>query len=78
MTMRVQHMTMGQHGVHIHETGLCVAPIFESAGDHWDPVKKKHGLENSKGPHTGDMPNVVVGKNGDGSLSFTFARRHAS
>jgi Cu-Zn family superoxide dismutase len=54
----------GPHGIHIHETGRCDPPAFESAGGHWNPQGRQHGLENPQGPHLGDMPNVEADANG--------------
>ena len=54
----------GVHGVHVHSVGRCDPPGFESAGPHWNPTGKKHGLNNPAGPHAGDMPNVEVAANG--------------
>jgi len=50
----------GEHGIHVHTTGLCEPP-FESAGAHWNPTSRQHGTENPEGPHMGDMPNLTVG-----------------
>jgi len=54
----------GVHGVHVHAVGRCDPPDFASAGTHWNPTGKKHGLNNPAGPHAGDMPNVEVAANG--------------
>lgn len=51
-------------------TGKCDAPKFESAGGHWNPTGAKHGLEDPAGQHAGDMPNLVVGEDGRGTLSY--------
>jgi superoxide dismutase, Cu-Zn family len=59
-TYNLSGLPPGEHGVHIHEMGICKAPNFKSAGNHLDPDKKKHGLLNPKGPHLGDMKNIVV------------------
>ena len=64
-----QGLPPGTHGLHIHDVGLCEGPKFESAGPHWNPESKQHGLHNPQGPHRGDLPNVTVGE--DGSLSAT-------
>lgn len=60
----------GNHAFHVHTVGACVAPTFESAGGHFNPGAHEHGLENPKGAHMGDMPNVVVNAGGVGSVSF--------
>ncbi len=57
-------LTPGKHGIHFHEIGICEAPEFKSAGEHFNPKLKEHGLLNPHGPHAGDMPNLVVGKDG--------------
>jgi len=35
-----------------------------SAGGHFNPLNKKHGLKNPDGPHARDLPDLYV--NGDG------------
>jgi Cu-Zn family superoxide dismutase len=67
----VSGLSPGQHGMHIHENGACVAPGFESAGSHFNPGSKKHGLLNPEGPHAGDMPNLVVEADGSADTTFT-------
>jgi len=54
----------GIHGVHVHAVGRCDPPDFTSAGAHWNPAGKKHGMNNPAGPHAGDLPNVEVAANG--------------
>src|SRR5437762_166371 len=54
----------GLHGVHVHSVGRCEPPGFASAGAHWNPAGRKHGLNNPEGPHAGDLPNVEVAANG--------------
>ena len=63
----------GVHGVHVHTTGICAAPEFTSAGGHWNPMSKQHGLNNPAGPHAGDLPNVEVAANGVLSATVTVA-----
>ncbi len=61
----------GELAMHIHEIGTCEPPDFESAGDHFNPDKKEHGLLNQKGPHAGDLPNLVVGEDGTAKVNMT-------
>ncbi|MBV9454910.1 MAG: superoxide dismutase family protein [Rubrobacter sp.] len=65
INVEAQSLTPGEHGIHIHETGRCDLPDFETAGSHFNPYGTEHGLENPNGPHAGDMPNLPVGNNGD-------------
>jgi len=57
----------GTHAFHIHQTGACVPP-FASAGGHFNPAAKQHGINNAMGMHAGDLPNVQVPA--DGKLTF--------
>ncbi len=82
MGVSVSGLAPGRHGMHIHETGVCTPPSFESAGGHFDPASKQHGLENPEGPHAGDMPNLIVETDGSADTTFTvaaslLARKHA-
>jgi len=54
----------GLHGIHVHPIGRCDPPDFASAGTHWNPTGRQHGLNNPNGPHAGDLPNVEVAANG--------------
>jgi superoxide dismutase, Cu-Zn family len=54
----------GTHALHIHQTGKCGAPSFESAGGHFNPLGKQHGFVSEKGAHAGDLPNIHVGADG--------------
>jgi Cu-Zn family superoxide dismutase len=54
----------GVRGFHIHSVGRCDPPDFTSAGPHWNPASRKHGLNNPAGPHAGDLRNVTVAANG--------------
>jgi Cu-Zn family superoxide dismutase len=53
----------GTHGFHIHEVGKCEPP-FTSAGGHFNPLAKKHGLMSEEGKHVGDLPNIHIPENG--------------
>jgi len=67
--VQVTGLPAGRHGFHIHETGRCEPPDFASAGGHFNPSAHRHGMENPAGPHGGDLPNIVVGDDGSGSLA---------
>lgn len=60
----------GAHGVHIHDVGKCEGPAFASAGPHWNPTMKMHGRDNPMGAHEGDLPNLMIGTDGRGSISI--------
>ncbi len=63
-------MTGGEHGIHVHTTGKCEGPKFESAGGHWNPMGAQHGLSNPQGQHSGDMPNLVIASDGSGKMDY--------
>ncbi len=54
----------GTHAVHIHMRGVCEGPAFTSAGGHFNPGGKQHGILNPLGMHAGDLPNVDVPASG--------------
>jgi Cu-Zn family superoxide dismutase len=66
----------GTHGIHFHQVGKCEggATAFSTAGGHFNPLGKEHGLENPRGPHAGDAPNIVIPPGGVGRVSFTTDR----
>lgn len=64
ISVTVKGLSPGEHGIHIHAVGKCEPPDFLSAGPHFNPTNKKHGLSNPEGPHAGDLPNLVVGEDG--------------
>ena len=59
----VDGLPPGTHAIHFHETGKCEPP-FTSAGGHFNPGQKTHGLLSPGGPHGGDLPNLVVPASG--------------
>ena len=53
----------GAHAFHVHAVGKCEPP-FKSAGGHFNPGGKKHGIHAEDGMHAGDMPNIHVPESG--------------
>jgi superoxide dismutase, Cu-Zn family len=68
ITLTATGLGAGEHGLHIHAVGKCEAPGFTSAGPHWNPTTKQHGRDNPMGAHHGDLPNIVIGADGRGSV----------
>ena len=62
--LNVQNLTPGEHAIHFHQTAKCEGPDFKTAGAHFNPDGKKHGLQNPEGPHAGDMANFTVDAKG--------------
>lgn len=71
MTLNANGIPAGKHGIHLHQVGKCDGPAFTSAGPHWNPAGRKHGLANSAGPHAGDFANIEA--TGSGKLTTTLA-----
>ena len=72
MDVDVTGLEPGEHGMHFHETGVCTAPDFkESAGGHFNPTDKQHGLDNPDGHHAGDLENLVADEDGNAKVNVT-------
>lgn len=61
MVIQVYGLSPGLHGLHIHAEGKADPPDFKSAGGHYNPFGKAHGLMNPEGHHLGDLENLLVG-----------------
>jgi Cu-Zn family superoxide dismutase len=62
--LSIKGLPAGDLAFHVHAVGICEAP-FLTAGPHFNPANKKHGLEAVDGPHAGDMPNLHVPPSGN-------------
>lgn len=67
---RIEGLTPGQHGFHIHEKGDCSAPDATSAGGHFNPGSKAHGDPAHAEHHAGDFGNLVADADGKASLKM--------
>jgi Cu-Zn family superoxide dismutase len=71
----VRGATPGQHGIHVHSVGKCdAAGAFATAGGHFNPANKHHGLFSPDGPHAGDLEAVTVDEFGHASFIASSTR----
>lgn len=68
IVVEVRGLPPGPKAAHVHAVGRCQGPDFASAGDHFNPDGRAHGMENPAGPHAGDLPNFTVEADGRGRL----------
>jgi Cu-Zn family superoxide dismutase len=70
LKLHLHDLAPGQHAIHFHQNPKCDAPDFKSAGPHFNPDSKKHGLENPEGHHAGDMQNFVIDVKGKADVTL--------
>lgn len=69
VNIKVAGLTVGKHGVHIHDTGACTLGTgFSGAGPHYNPGGGSHDN------HAGDLPNMIVNEGLRGRLNATTTR----
>lgn len=75
--LQLHDLTPGEHGIHFHAVAKCEGSgttPFASAGAHYNPIGRQHGLLNPAGPHAGDAANITVGADGRVDAGFTSDR----
>jgi Cu-Zn family superoxide dismutase len=70
VTAKLQGLTPGEHGFHIHEFGDCACPDANCAGSHFNPKNKQHGGPDNQQRHVGDMGNVHADDQGNAQLEY--------
>lgn len=71
VVLTLEGLEPGEHGAHVHEKGDCSAADGASAGGHFNPQSKDHGLPGAEKRHLGDLGNITIAKDGKGSLDIT-------
>jgi len=74
VTARIEGLTPGTHGFHVHEKGDCSAPDGASAGGHFNPATKPHAARDAAARHAGDLGNIEANAQGVAEVKFVDAQ----
>lgn len=67
---RIENLTPGEHGFHVHQYGDLRKDDGTSAGGHFNPMSTPHAGREAPIRHVGDMGNVTADENGVAEFSF--------
>ena len=74
ITVTVNGLKPGMHGVHLHAVGKC-EPDFTASGGHFDPGPAGNMDPDANHPfHMGDIPNLDVPASGRGTMKVSTTR----
>lgn len=77
LTLEVDGLRPGDHGLHLHEAGLCQAggdEPYSTAGGHWNPDNRPHGAPGDAESHAGDFGNLTADEDGTADFEITSER----
>ncbi|WP_417388567.1 superoxide dismutase family protein [Gimesia sp.] len=64
LTGKIEGLTPGKHGFHIHQFGDLSAVDGTSAGGHYAPAGHQHGQPGKGQHHAGDLGNIIADQKG--------------
>jgi len=70
VTGRIENLTPGEHGFHVHQYGDLRKDDGTGTGGHFNPMGTPHAGRDAPVRHVGDMGNVTANQNGVAEFSF--------
>lgn len=74
VTGKIEGLTPGKHGFHVHQYGDIDSEDGTATGGHFNPMSTEHGGPEMPMYHAGDMGNITADK--DGVAEFSFVMPH--